>query len=47
MNIVERGNPKMKKIRSKLLSMYNKKASKAWNELKEMTGLGPDDDLPV
>lgn len=41
------GHPKMKKIRRKLLSMYNKKAGKAWDELKEMTGLGPEDDLPV
>ena len=47
MSYVTHGNPKMKGIRRKLHSLYNKKAGKAWDELKEMTGLGPEDDLPV
>lgn len=47
MSYVTHGNPKMKGIRRKLRSLYNKKAGKAWDELKEMTGLGPEDDLPV
>ena len=41
------GSPKMGAIQRKLNSLYNKRAGKAWNELKELTGLGPDDDLPV
>lgn len=39
--------PKMGAIQRKLNSLYNKRADKAWSELKELTGLRPEDDLPV
>lgn len=41
------GSSKMGNVQKRLNSLYVKRAGKAWNELKELTGLGPDDDLPV